>query len=86
MKKIKTDVLIVGTGASGLFAALHIPLDRQVLMITKDEIQCSDSYLAQGGICVLRDEDDYDSFMEDTLKAGHYGVCRDYDSFLQSSD
>ena len=34
MKKIKTDVLIVGTGASGLFAALHIPLDRQVLMIT----------------------------------------------------
>lgn len=41
-------------------------------MITKDEIQCSDSYLAQGGICVLRDEDDYDSFMEDTLKAGHY--------------
>lgn len=72
MKKIKTDVLIVGTGASGLFAALHIPLDRQVLMITKDEIQCSDSYLAQGGICVLRDEDDYDSFMEDTLKAGHY--------------
>lgn len=72
MKKIKTDVLIVGTGASGLFAAIHIPLDRQVLMITKDEIQCSDSYLAQGGICVLRDEDDYDSFMEDTLKAGHY--------------
>ena len=72
MKKIKTDVLIVGTGASGLCAALHIPLDRQVLMNTKDEIQCSDSYLAQGGICVLRDEDDYDSFMEDTLKAGHY--------------
>ena len=41
-------------------------------MITKDEIQCSDSYLAQGGICVLRDENDYESFMEDTLKAGHY--------------
>lgn len=72
MKKMKTDVLIVGTGASGLFAALHIPSDLQVILITKDEIQHSDSYLAQGGICVLRDENDYESFMEDTLKAGHY--------------
>ena len=72
MNKIKTDVLIVGTGASGLFAALHIPSDLQVILITKDEIKSSDSYLAQGGICVLRDEEDYESFMEDTLKAGHY--------------
>lgn len=72
MNKIKTDVLIVGTGASGLFAALHIPSNMQVVLITKDEIKNSDSYLAQGGICVLRDENDYDSFMEDTLKAGHY--------------
>ena len=38
MEKIQTDALIVGTGASGLFAALHLPLDMQVLMITKDEI------------------------------------------------
>lgn len=68
----KTDILIVGTGASGLFAALHMPADKQVLMITKDTAEHSDSYLAQGGICVLRDENDYDSFMEDTLKAGHY--------------
>ena len=72
MKEIKTDVLIVGTGASGLFAALHLPKDREVLMITKDEVRHSDSFLAQGGICVLRDEEDFDSFMEDTLKAGHY--------------
>lgn len=72
MNKIKADVLIVGTGASGLFAALHIPSDMQVVLITKDEMKNSDSYLAQGGICVLRDENDYESFMEDTLKAGHY--------------
>ncbi len=72
MKTVQTDVLIVGTGASGLFAALHIPKDRKVLMITKDEVEHSDSFLAQGGICVLRDDSDYDSFMEDTLKAGHY--------------
>ena len=72
MKTIQADILIVGTGASGLFAALHVPEDRQVLMITKDEVEHSDSFLAQGGICVLRDDTDYDSFMEDTLKAGHY--------------
>ena len=35
----KTDILIVGTGASGLFAALHMPSDKEVLMITKDTAQ-----------------------------------------------
>ena len=72
MNKISTDVLIVGTGASGLFAALHLPRNKKVLMITKDAVENSDSFLAQGGICVLHDKDDYDSFMEDTMKAGHY--------------
>ena len=32
----------------------------------------SDSFLAQGGICVLKNEEDYDSFYEDTMRAGHY--------------
>ena len=68
METEKTDVVIVGTGASGLFAALHVPRDKKVLMITKDDVENSDSFLAQGGICVLHDETDYDSFMEDTLK------------------
>ena len=66
METEKTDVVIVGTGASGLFAALHVPRDKKVLMITKDDVENSDSFLAQGGICVLHDETDYDSFMEDT--------------------
>ena len=34
--------------------------------------ESSDSFLAQGGICVLRNEDDYDSYFEDTMRAGHY--------------
>mgnify|MGYP001037123459 FL=1 len=72
METEKTDIVIVGTGASGLFAALHLPQDKRILMITKDEVENSDSFLAQGGICVLHDKDDYDSFMEDTLRAGHY--------------
>lgn len=86
MNKKKTDIVIVGTGASGLFAALHLPRDKQILMITKDEVENSDSFLAQGGICVLRDADDYDSFMEDTLKAGHYENRREsVDIMIRSS-
>ena len=72
MRQEEFDILIVGTGASGLFTALHLPRDKKILMITKDSVEHSDSYLAQGGICVLRDENDYESFKEDTLKAGHY--------------
>ena len=69
---INTDVVIAGTGVAGLFAALHLPRDKKIVMITKSDLESSDSFLAQGGICVLRDENDYESFMEDTLKAGHY--------------
>ncbi len=68
----KTDVVIVGTGAAGLFCALHIPPELEVLMITKDEVDKSDSFLAQGGICMLRDDQDYDGYFEDTMRAGHY--------------
>lgn len=69
---MKTDVLIVGSGCAGLFCALHLPKDKKVTIITKLDVESSDSYLAQGGICVQRDSNDYDSFMEDTLRAGHY--------------
>ena len=41
-------------------------------MLSKAELETCDSMLAQGGICVLRDEDDYDSYFEDTMRAGHY--------------
>lgn len=68
----KIDIIIVGTGAAGLFCALNLPPDKKVLMITKAAVDDSDSFLAQGGICVLKDEDDFDSFFEDTMKAGHY--------------
>ncbi len=72
MKKIDADVVIVGTGVGGLFSALNLPRDKKVVMITKSDLESSDSFLAQGGICMLRDETDYDSYFEDTMKAGHY--------------
>lgn len=68
----ETDIVIVGTGVSGLFCALNLPREKKILMITKSDCESSDSFLAQGGICVLHDDEDYDSFFEDTMRAGHY--------------
>lgn len=68
----KTDVVIVGTGVGGLFTAINLPSSAQAVLITKSDLESSDSFLAQGGICVLKDEEDYDSYFEDTMRAGHY--------------
>ena len=69
---MKTDILIVGSGVAGLYCALNLPKDKKIVIVTKDSAKNSDSYLAQGGICVLRDDEDYEAFYEDTMKAGHY--------------
>ena len=69
---MKTNVLIVGSGCSGLYTALNLPQELHITIISKDTLENSDSFLAQGGICMLKDESDYDSFFEDTLRAGHY--------------
>lgn len=75
MKKqefIKTDTVIVGSGVAGVFAALCLPSDQNVLVITKERLDECDSYLAQGGVCVLKSIDDFQCYFEDTMKAGHY--------------
>ncbi|VEB79738.1 L-aspartate oxidase [Streptococcus lutetiensis] len=69
---MKTNILIVGSGCSGLYTALNLPQELHITIISKDTLEHSDSFLAQGGICMLKDESDYDSFFEDTLRAGHY--------------
>jgi L-aspartate oxidase len=68
----KTDILIVGSGCSGLYAALNLPENRKITIISKSDLESNDSFLAQGGICMLKNDDDYDSYFEDTMKAGHY--------------
>ncbi len=70
--ELYADVVIVGSGVSGLFSALNLPRERNIVIITKSDLESSDSFLAQGGICMLRDDDDYDGYFEDTMKAGHY--------------
>lgn len=86
IKKLEYDVVIVGVGVAGLYTALNLPKDKNILMICKEDMSRCDSMLAQGGICVLRDEEDYDAFFEDTLRAGHYENRREsVDIMIRSS-
>ncbi len=81
------DAIIVGTGAAGLYCALNLPQKMKVLLITKQELEQSDSFLAQGGICMLRGEDDYQKYFEDTMRAGHYeNNKRAVDLMIRSSN
>jgi L-aspartate oxidase len=66
------DVLIVGSGVSGLYCGLNLRKDLNVLVVCKDKINCSNTYLAQGGISVARGMDDIPLYIQDTLKAGKY--------------
>src|SRR5207248_2553658 len=70
-----TDVLVIGAGIAGLRAALIAPPNLDVLVVTKDAIQQSNSTYAQGGIAaVLSPEDCFANHIEDTLVAGA-GLC-----------
>jgi L-aspartate oxidase len=70
-----TDVLVIGAGIAGLRAALEVPNDLDVLVVTKDSIQQSNSSFAQGGIAgVMSPEDRFEDHIEDTIKAGG-GLC-----------
>ena len=70
-----TDVLVIGGGIAGLRAALGVPDEFRVLVVTKDEVRESNSHYAQGGIAgVLDPEDRFDNHIADTLAAGK-GLC-----------
>ena len=66
------DYVIVGAGVAGLFCALNISENKKILIVSKSDLSESDSYLAQGGICVQNGENDFDSFVSDTMKAGRF--------------
>lgn len=69
---IKTDVLIIGTGIAGIYTALNLNENLNILLVTKSTLTESNSYLAQGGISTATNFDDIESFYEDTIKAGNY--------------
>ncbi|MCK4551816.1 MAG: L-aspartate oxidase [Tenericutes bacterium] len=68
------DVLILGTGLAGLFAAINIDPSHQVYLITKTRINNSNSLLAQGGIACEYNENKelHEAHIKDTMRAGAY--------------
>lgn len=72
MENKNVDVLIIGSGVSGLYSALNLDSNLDVLVVSKGKIDCTNTALAQGGISVARDKEDVPFFVEDTLKAGQY--------------
>ena len=72
---IKTDILIIGSGAAGLTAAIELSDSFKITVISKNQIIDSSTWYAQGGIAaVLAEEDSTQSHIEDTLKVGD-GLC-----------
>lgn len=68
------DVLIVGTGISGIYAALNLDKRLNVLMLSKKELSLCNSALAQGGVAAVLDpaNDEKSLHVKDTLIAGQY--------------
>ncbi|NER03230.1 MAG: L-aspartate oxidase [Okeania sp. SIO3C4] len=69
------DIIVVGSGAAGLYATLCLPTHLRVGLVTKDVINMGSSNCAQGGIAAAVDPSDHPFLhLEDTLKAG-VGLC-----------
>jgi L-aspartate oxidase len=72
---VDTDYLIIGSGISGLYAALLLAEHGRVMIITKESVMDANTTYAQGGIAgVLAATDTFESHIEDTLVAGA-GLC-----------
>ena len=73
------DTIVIGSGLAGLTAAYHASRFGTVAVVTKSQLDTSNSYYAQGGIAaVMSETDSFDLHIHDTLVAGR-GIC-DYDA------
>ncbi len=74
--KTSYDVLIIGTGIAGLNCALNLPKELDVLIVSKDYAWECNTFYAQGGVAVAKDEEDIFLHVKDTLSAGA-GHCNE---------
>jgi L-aspartate oxidase len=85
MKTLTFDFIVVGSGLAGLLAAFHAADYGTVALISKSELDISNSYHAQGGIAAAIGEDDHPRYhFEDTLLAGRFLCDHDAVSLLVS--
>ncbi|WP_105614071.1 L-aspartate oxidase [Vallitalea okinawensis] len=75
------DVVIIGGGLAGIITALQIDPHLKVVLLTKNKIKDSNSYLAQGGIAATLD-DNYISHINDTMEIGHQLNNKEIVTFL----
>ncbi len=69
------DVVVLGSGAAGLSAALAVRPVRSVLVVTKDVLSAGSTQWAQGGLAgVLDPTDTLEDHVRDTIEAGA-GLC-----------
>ncbi|MGD8415682.1 MAG: FAD-dependent oxidoreductase, partial [Pseudomonadales bacterium] len=74
-QRFSTDVLIIGGGAAGLSAALHLAEHARVTVLCKGGMESASSHWAQGGVASVSDpEDSVEAHVRDTLVAGA-GLC-----------
>lgn len=76
---LKTDILIIGSGISGLFFAMKTAIKRpdlSIVIMTKETVKNTNTRLAQGGIAVVTNnlKDSFEQHIKDTLQAGD-GHC-----------
>ncbi len=77
MTRFKHDILIIGSGAAGLTAALHLAPFSKVGVLSKGPLTAANTYYAQGGVAAVLDEgDSVEAHINDTLIAGG-GLCRE---------
>lgn len=71
-ESVKWDVIVIGSGLAGVYTALNISSEKKVLLLTKQTVKNSNSYLAQGGVAaVLATNDSFDLHFRDTMTTGH---------------
>jgi len=75
--QIQTDFLVIGSGLAGLSFALKVADHGKVIVLTKTELDETNTSYAQGGIAaVTYSPDSYEKHIQDTLIAGD-GLCNE---------